>query len=350
MKKFFSLTLALLLLLPLFSFASFGDGAGLWQEADVDALWQQKLEHSGFIGGRGIGENVREEHFIREINMLTPLLFTDAFKDLTFEVRYAHPDSWEDGPECWIAEDAQFAYPIAGEMGYRYIYSEELQQILEQYCYKMGADERLEDILYLPFLRGCIEAFGITREELEAACVKSRENPDAARQVLSALSDEEFEIRKLSGKLSSDIDTDSFLMDVLYLPDEQDVRTLLMHHFSTNVNGVTIWTADFLGNYQLSGVGSDEWLEQQDLSTPFFRKFLENAKRSYESDVKYNPHIRYPSDTPERLAHFEELANRPPKTGENTAIYALIFTLAVLPLGVFAIGAFKKRKERFSII
>lgn len=40
----------------------------------------------------------------------------------------------------------------------------------------------------------------------------------------------------------------------------------------------------------------------------------------------------------------------PPKTGEHTAIYALIFTLAVLPLGVFAIGAFKKRKERFSII
>ena len=35
----------------------------------------------------------------------------------------------------------------------------------------------------------------------------------------------------------------------------------------------------------------------------------------------------------------------PPKTGEHTGLYALIFTLAVLPLGVFAIGAFKKRRR-----
>ncbi|MBQ8911380.1 MAG: LPXTG cell wall anchor domain-containing protein, partial [Clostridia bacterium] len=74
------------------------------------------------------------------------------------------------------------------------------------------------------------------------------------------------------------------------------------------------------------------------------RKFLENAKRSYESDVKYNPHIRYPSDTPERLAHFEELANRPPKTGEHTALYATIFVLAVLPLAGFGVYQWKKRR------
>jgi hypothetical protein len=174
----------------------------------------------------------------------------------------------------------------------------------------------------------------------------SRENPDAAREVLSVLTDEEFEIRKLSGKLSSDIDTDSFLMDVLYLPDEQDVRTLLMHHFSTSVNGVTIWAADFLEDYDYYEIVTDEWLEQQDLNTPGFRIFLENAKLVYEEELRRFPNDpAYPADTPERLAHFEELANRPPKTGEHTGLYALIFTLAVLPLGVFAIGAFKKRRR-----
>ena len=43
--------------------------------------------------------------------------------------------------------------------------------------------------------------------------------------------------------------------------------------------------------------------------------------------------------------HTGSLIATPPKTGEHTGLYALIFTLAVLPLGVFAIGAFKKRRR-----
>ena len=45
------------------------------------------------------------------------------------------------------------------------------------------------------------------------------------------------------------------------------------------------------------------------------------------------------------LSRTPPVAIDPPKTGEHTGLYALIFTLAVLPLGVFAIGAFKKRRR-----
>jgi LPXTG-motif cell wall-anchored protein len=42
---------------------------------------------------------------------------------------------------------------------------------------------------------------------------------------------------------------------------------------------------------------------------------------------------------------FEEfVALIPPKTGENTAIYALIFTLAILPLAVLGLYGRKKRR------
>jgi hypothetical protein len=173
----------------------------------------------------------------------------------------------------------------------------------------------------------------------------SRENPELAREVLPFLSDEEFEFLREKGYLSTDIDTHPYLMDVLYLPDEQDVRSLLMNRFVANVNGMTVRVTDFLEDYDYYEIVTDEWLEQQDLNTPGFRIFLENAKLVYEEELRRFPNDpAYPVDTPERLAHFEELANRPPKTGERTGLYALIFTLAVLPLA--GIGVYRWRKRR----
>jgi hypothetical protein len=340
MKKFFSLTLALLLLLPLFSFASFGDG--VWQEADVDDLWQKKKESLGsFEADDGIVENIYKSVFVEESRLLTPLLFTDAFKSMEFELLPTDEDQLPEGKIFYTYGVFPFVNSLGQEV---FLHSEELQQILTEQCIKEEATGF--DRKYLPYLRGCIKAFGITKEELKAACVKSRENPDAARGVLSVLSDEQFAFLRDGGHLASHIDTHPYLLDALYLPDEQDVRALLMERFAANVGGKTVMVDPFLENRGDHGTPDDEWLEQQDLNTPGFRIFLENAKLVYEEELRRFPNDpAYPVDTPERLAHFEELANRPPKTGEHTGLYALIFTLAVLPLGVFAIGAFKKRRR-----
>ena len=335
MKKLLSILLICLLLLPLFCALSFAESETLWVEMDVEQLWARKLEGTETHGGNGFGENVRDCHFILESNLLTPLLYTDAFQELEFELRKFDESDRENGADWLYAEDAQYLFLPHGYLseykGYCYPYSEELQQVLEETCIKNN--DNIGDFLYIPYLRGCIEAFGITKEELRAACRESRENPDALRQAFADLSDEQFEGWKKSGKLESRLD-ESFLLDVLYLPDVQDVRGLCMHYFAANVSGTTILVDGFLSSTRY------EWLKKQDLSDPGFYRFLQNAKNLlgwYYEDLE--------EEGLARIAELEQLATQPPpKAGDHTVAYMVIGLLAAAPCGATLAVLSKKRR------
>ena len=87
-----------------------------------------------------------------------------------------------------------------------------------------------------------------------------------------------------------------------------------------------------------------EWLKTQDLRTKSFRYFLENAEPIVE-----NLQDEYQFDASIPKVFFTELKALayadPPKAGDPTAAYALIFTLAALPLAGFGVYEWKRRRR-----
>ena len=70
--------------------------------------------------------------------------------------------------------------------------------------------------------------------------------------------------------------------------------------------------------------------------------FLKNAKRGL-AGAQYDE-VRAEMEV--RFAELEALAYAdPPKTGDSTAAYALIFTLAALPLAGFGVYEWKRRRR-----
>jgi hypothetical protein len=349
MKKFLSLTLLVLLTLPLFAFGANGTEQSLWEAKDPEELWERKLAAEGEMIHTGVAEWVI---YLCPFmgNDLTVLFYTDAFDDLTFERRIYENDA-ENGASWELPCERETLYLPALTHGYEegtsYLYSEELSEILDRRCMKIADGERTQ---MLPYLRGCIEEFGITKEELLAAYELSRTDPDAIREKLSCFTDEEFALLKKRGLLSCAPEND-YIVDALYLPDEGQCRELCLYPYATEVDGRLIFCSQLMHD---DGTLTNWLLERTPTSVGYLR-FLQNAVAVSERyDWLESDHqlrlgalcgsmvMPMSSEMEDDELDFLDDAP-PPKTGEGTALYLSVLVAAAA--GFLAVSVcFKKKK------
>lgn len=341
MKKILSLLLVLLMILPLFAMGASGAEETIFVDAEYEALWDKKYEAEGELVQTGVAEWVI---YLCPFmgNDLTVLFYTDAFDGLTFERRLYEHDA-ENGASWETPCERETLYLPAlyhsfGE-GTSYLYSEELSAVLDERCMKIEDGERTQ---MLPYLRGCIEEYGITKEELLAAYELSRTNPDVIREKLSLFTDEEFELLKKRGLLSCAPENE-YLIDALYLPDERQCRELCLYPYATEVDGRLIFCSQLMHD---DGTLTNWLLERNPTSIGYLR-FLQNAiavsdrYEWLESDHQLRLGALCGSMVMPMSSEIEDDEidflddEQPPKTGEDTLFYLLLLVgagaLAVLP-------------------
>ena len=339
------LTAMLLTALPLLAGAKQKD---LWVDMDYEELWERKNEEEGEIENVGLVEYVIPLCPILG-NDMTVLFYTDAFDEFTFERRVA--EDYENGPSWEAPVDRQLRY--LPSIGYtQYIYSEELNQILNERCV-YATDYEYEDDQWgsysytvydqhLPYLRGCIDALGITKEELRAACVRSRENPDYIREKLSMFTDEEFERMKARGELTCNYDQ-SYLLDALYLPDENKVRELCLLPYGVAVDGKVfeMWRLKYAYE-EYGGEPLVQWMLTKKINTPGMKRMIKNA---YDSGTGGSTSVfaKNIAALEARVAELDAMEEQAPKAGDRTVLYLLI-SAAGFAGGVVLLHEMKKRK------
>lgn len=336
------LTAMLLTALPLLVSAKQKD---LWVDMDYEELWERKNEKEGAIVDEGVSEEVISScPFVG--SGLTVLFYTDAFDDLTFERLVA--EDYENGVPWETPGDRQVCYLPTVGYPYQYIYSEELDRILEERCvYSRVCKDReytwIEYDQHLPYLRGCIEEFGITKEELRAACVLSRENPDYIREKLSMFTDEEFERMKARGELTCNYDQ-SYLLDALYLPDENKVRELCLLPYGVAVDGKVfeMWRLKYAYE-EYEGEPLIQWMLTKKINTPGMKRMIKNA---YDSGTGGSASVfaKNIAALEARVAELDAMEEQAPKAGDRTVLYLLI-SAAGFAGGVVLLHEMKKRKN-----
>lgn len=364
MKKFLSVTLLIFMLLPLLAMASNGTDTELFKEQDYEELWERKYEAEGEIAQTGVAEWVIYLcPFVG--NDLTVLLYTDAFDDLHFERRVFCNAEAENGAAWYVPGDRETMYLPSYYQSYSkgtaYMYSDELTAVLDSRCMRIEDDGERTQIL--PYLRGCIEEYGITKEELIAAYELSRTDPDAIREKLSIFTDEEFEIMKKRGLLTC-VPEREYLIDALYLPDEAQVRDLCLQPFATSVEEEIIFCSHLM--HDKSGELT-RWLLEKNPSSIGYHRFLQNALQVADRyDWLDNGHrhrlaalcgnVVMPTSSEEEVEEDpldrefplggEDFLNdeRPaPQTGEHTAVY---LCLSVGALSVLCACGLLLRKRK----
>ena len=260
---------------------------------------------------------------------LTLLLYTETAKSFTFkkvveeDIDYSvsgDPPHWSsNGEACFSGEDFYVACP-------------EIDKIVEKNYVFRGEGKS--------YLRACVQACGISKEEIIAARKKAQEDPESIRELLPFLTDEEFESAKnyKTGLYVDDIIPD-YAIEALYIKDDAVANSLLGIPEAVYVKEigrmVTINELSFntpeklneqyvnvedLNNFDLTGEGFGAFIEWR------IRKIgrLNDLYKEVNSIREY------------------QLANpKPPSTGE--AWYLIPAALVSLALGVLVIYPRKKK-------
>ena len=354
MKKFLSVTLLIFMLLPLLAMASNGTDTELFSEQDYEELWERKYEAEGEMVHTGVAEWVIYLcPFIG--NDLTVLFYTDAFDDLHFERRTFSNIDAENGAVWFMPGDRETMYLPALYNGYvegtDYLYSDELTAVLDSRCMRIEDDGERTQIL--PYLRGCIEEYGITKEELIAAYQLSRTNPDAIREKLSLFTDEEFETLKKRGLLSCTPDSD-YLIDALYLSDDGQVRDLCLKPFAAAVDDEIVFCSQLMHDEDWT---LTRWLLEKNPSSIGYLRFLQNAVQVADYyDWLENGHrhriailcggyvapMSSPAEEEQPSLLTDELPS--PQTGDETLFYGFLFMAAVMGTAGLLLAAQRKKK------
>ena len=341
MKKSAVTLLCLTVLLSLLSGIA-ASGQELWQEGSSEELWAKKYEAEGEMVRTGLMEGMIPLCPFMG-NDLTVLLYTDAFDSLTFERRIFENAQAPQGAFWQIPCERETLYLPTVYHGYRegtsYIFSEQLSEILDRRCIEIEDGERTQ---VLPYLRGCIEEFDITKEELLAAYELSRSDPDAIREKLSMFTDEEFEQMKSRGLLTC-IPENDYIVDALYLPDRDEVTSLCLYPFAALVDGQIVTLADLMHDGQ-GAIAAH--LMTSDIQNPGFARFLENAFLAAEEFeyLQNGARAQLYSLQNAMLEPLDNFDDDPPQTGDNTALYLLVSGLC-LGIGIVTLRFLKKKKE-----
>ena len=206
-----------------------------------------------------------------------------------------------------------------------YVVSPEIDEIYDSL--PVDADGEYKD--YGPILYHCVRYFDISKEELKKANKKMQDDPDSIRELLSFLTDEEFEDAKYDNGLFCACPLQDYEIEALYIEDKFIAYNLLVEKYGVYVEEydetVCIESKDKYYH--------DFWDDYAncDLTSQIYGDFFE-----YCEALSFNiPEIPYMKAEREK-----QLAN--PKTGEP--VYLVPVAIASLTLGIYAAYPRKKRK------
>lgn len=228
-------------------------------------LFEQRKEYLNEFGlPPGDDFMAMAEPFIPEVS-LTVLLYTDIAKKLTFTKELDGSEVYLDSGDMWFCSYGDY-----------HLTSPEIDKAINATVNKYGKVVRREKSSHL---RACIEYFDISKEELIKANKLMQETPDAIREVLSFLSDSEYELaRKENGTFCTRPIPD-FAIEALYLEDDVVANNLLCQewsvYFEDHLNRVV--TAWEIGVGYLIQV---EELVTCDLTPNWVGNFIENNRNS----------------------------------------------------------------------
>ena len=300
-------------------------------ESEYDRLWEERSEKvylwEKAMMGRG-EYSVSGEPFFSDFAFL--ILYAEAAQELTF-VRLSEFDPDFDPSFSWGYAGNVLLWLERGDA----LLSPQLEA-LTQNCYNEDKTREATPSMHL-----LVRELGIEKKELKAAYQKMKDDPRSIRSLLPMLSDEEFEeILKGNRCFKESYEIPDFFFEALYLEDENQVKSLLARPYTVVLDGEALTAYDLF----VTAKYSFEELAEKGVLTKEFRYFMDQVEKESEEGT---------SISVKDCALFEELEaylaenpeNDPPETGDSTAAYALIFTLAALPLAGFGVYEWKRRRR-----
>ncbi len=362
-KHFLCFLLCIVLLLPLALSPSFAKEDAVWENADIQMLWKQKIEyvtHAKIVDHTflDLGDMISFDRFYDFFHpyglfSLYPLLYTDTAKNLTFEIKKENLETTNE--RGWF--EAIFLFPCYTD------YKTEEQEILcVKEFYEFVQKESFKEIFFydrrsqvvksaqdrIPAFRAIIEEFGISREELRTACYRMRENPEFVRQYIE-ISDEDWKNKFAPDKQSFGI-AEEWQYDAIYLEDEKKMQELLVILTAAVVDGKVVSIYGLTNpSYETDMPMQIKTLEElvtKDLTEPSFRLFYSYLKRSVDAGLYAKP-VFHGLTGAEMIAALENAGALPPETGDNTPVLLTVTAVSVLGLCALAVAVGRRKKERF---
>ena len=260
---------------------------------------------------------------------LTVLLYTDIANELTFEKIYSEGGDLI-GPEYLV---------VFGDYG---IESPEINEAIQS-C-KTGYTKSTE---VRSALKECVLHFDISKEELLNAYKTMRDNPDAIREILSFLSDEEYQQLKIEKELGYENGTfgktewPNFILDALYIEDDATAQRLLCKPFALYVKelGRVVTGKDLFYHFN----ASVEEFAEYDLTHDDVGGFLTYCREKYlPDDWRDSKDGRTAEEKIEYLEAAREAQLQAAQTGDGAVNALWVIAFAIPALAVVT----AKRKRR----
>ncbi len=341
MKKFVSIVLSVLLILPVI--ASFGVGASA--ENTYEELWAEKIAYEKEDGFISLGE---ASHCVVNVCYGDDfgeggdamgygwafLLFTEQGQKLTYRfIKNDYP--YEEGYNVWGSYwhwESEDAFVCV-----------ELKEMIES-CENL--DPTFAPSARTAAYRNVVQTLGITSEELHEAYRKMREEPEYARNILSYMDDAEFAY--ISSCFKECRIPPNFVIEAACLADDDQAEMLLAVPGNVYIKerGYTIPCIDIYATFHGADTSVEEF-KNFDLTTDSFDKFFADMESGDVVEGRFGPCLGKDGRTPKEkheylLAELDrQLAAK--ETGDSTVTSVLVLALAVPTLGALV---WVKKKRR----
>lgn len=330
------LTLVLLALASLMQLMQVGASADA--SVDIGALWKEKNAYDDQYV-RAEAENGREYVFLPYYPAVDRILLTLFYTDAALELRY---DLYSGDVEYPDINDAPLIH-----CGNIYLYCKQLSSMIK-------SQNRIKDYDVPPLLT-LVKELGISKEELITAKQRFISDPSSIRQYHPELTDEQFNFCFL-GEGSDEYDPENyvlqdFMIEALYLEDEEQAVRLLCNPWAARVDGVTVTVGNLTirpgpdPDFAKFNIDFDE-LCKLNIKTEYFKNFLKYCRAL----ITHNDYKNYYwVDGEQTLAYLERIETyvyAAPAAGEYVTLYSLVSVTAVLILTVLITRSYYRKKHR----
>ena len=304
-------------------------------ESEYDRLWEEKMQAEKEKPLKHWEYGNADYPFV-SLTFLSPivLLYTDVVDEITVEVIPYYNEQGFASSFSFLSSTYLFSDDAKNLLWY----VPEFEEVCRDVCYANGKMRELIPPLYI-----LIREYGVEKEELLAAYQKMKTEPEAICALEVFSDDEQWE--RLSSQVrryQTQSSLPAYLIDALYLENEAQAKSLVAHWYTAVVDGEVLTSFDLFYNCKYSF----EELKARSILTKEFRRMMDeieaheaidnNYEMSEKGRILYEQLQVYLAENPE---------NDPPKTGDPTAAYALIFTLAALPFAGFGVAEWKRRRR-----